>query len=251
MKKTFLLLAFVAWSFLPVWAQEAKNPQDPSKSSVTYDGSLYDFAFSWKKKSKKAQHQHWTGLRFAFVGLDGLKGAELKASQSYSIAFVPISYVLPLDNHWLFISGIGLDWTRYHFEGDIGLQGKSEITHFEPAPEGKHYKSSKLLTYYFTIPLVLEYQIKIANRSTFHIAGGFEGLVKYYSKSQVDLRTTDGIQKTSLGRDLNLLPLNGRFVAQVGINNLGVFGYYQPFSMFKKAKGPDVKSVGLGLTYHF
>lgn len=251
MKKTFLLLAFVALSSMPVLAQETENPQNSSKSAVTYDGSLYDFAFSWKKKSKKAQHQHWTGLWFAFVDLDGLKDAELKASQSYSIAFVPISYVLPLDHHWLFISGIGLDWTRYHFKGDIGLQGKSAITHFEPAPEGEHYKSSKLLTYYFTIPLVLEYQIKLAHRSTFHIAGGFEGLIKYYSKSQVDLRTPDGIQKTSLGRDLNLLPLNGRFVAQAGINDIAVFGYYQPFSMFKKAKGPDVKSLGFGLRYHF
>jgi hypothetical protein len=255
--KKYLLIIVCALLFsvsVSVSAQEdttvcknnnVKNTE--STSIVSFDGTIVDVVFFWKKKDK-AMSAHWGGLQFAFVGLDGLKGADLKQSKSYSISFAVAEKNLTLSNHWLLVSGLGLDFTRYHFGGDIGLQGKSEVTQFLPAQEGQSYKASKLLTYYFTIPLMLEYQTNISRRKTFFIVGGMEGLIKYYSKSQVDIRTPRGVSKTSLGRDLNILPINGRFLLKTGVNGFGVFGYYQPFSMFKSGKGPDVRSFGIGLS---
>jgi hypothetical protein len=224
-----------------------KTINSEAESSVFLDGSLNtDLVFFWKRRARKAEHGHWNGFKFAFVNLEGLEGADIRASQSYSVSLMPVSTQHAFDRHWLFLSGVGLDWTRYHFREDVGLQGKSGFTHFEPVPEDVSYKSSKLLTYYATIPLVFEYQTKVSNH-TFYIDGGVEGLLKYYSKSQVDIRTSKGVEKTSLGRDLNILPVNMRFVLQMGINDTGIFGYYQPFSMFEKGKGPDVRSFGIGI----
>jgi hypothetical protein len=258
MKKYLSLLACILLFAFAASAQEetiVKNENDsikekvnePEKSSVFLDGSLNtDMVFFWKKK--KTNEEHWSGSKFAFVNLDGLQGADIKQSKSYAITIMPIEVKHSFDSHWLFVSGTQLEWTRYHFSGNVGLQGKNDITYFEPAPEGFSYKSSKLLAYYVTLPLILEYQTKVSKNNTFYINGGVEGMLKYYSKSQVDIRTSQGIEKTSLGRDLNFSPVNARFVLQIGLNDVGIYGYYQPFSLFEKGKGPDVKSFGIGIS---
>ncbi len=233
---------------------ESQRKQVPntekSKSSVTYNGSAYNVLFSWKKK---ANDPHWASIGMAFADFDGMTdtNGELRTSTSYSFILNPIEYSIPLDHHWLLVSGLGIDWTRYHFKGNIGLEEVNGITQFVPAPAGTTYKSSKLLTYYLTVPLLLEYQTKIAKERSIFFSGGFVGYIRCYSKSQVDMNVEGGIQKINKGRDLNILPVNGRFMLQAGISKVNFFGYYSPFSLFEKDKGPDIKPVGIGVMLDF
>ncbi|MDR3339235.1 MAG: hypothetical protein LBT25_03905 [Candidatus Symbiothrix sp.] len=251
MKKYLFLFICVSLFYATTSAQNEDSSKiktlDPEpKSSIFLDGSLNtDLIFFWKKKANK---EHWSASRFTFINLDGLQDATIKQSKSYAFSLTAVEFLHAFNEHWLLVSGGELEWARYHFKGDIGLQGKSDITHFAPAPEGVSYKSSKLLAYYVNIPLVLEYQKKIGKKHTFFVDGGLEAQIKYYAKSQVDIRTPQGIEKTSLGRDLNFSPINARIVLQVGINDFGIFGYYQPFSLFEKGKGPDVRSFGIGIS---
>ncbi|MDR0834890.1 MAG: outer membrane beta-barrel protein [Candidatus Symbiothrix sp.] len=272
MKKYLILLACVL-AFSAVSAQEemvviekdtikvtetdASRREDSlavTKSSVFLDGTLNSPVFFWQERS---MNPHWGGLSFAFANLDGLEGSDfgleqvdLKLSQSYSFKLNFAQVNKKLTDHWVLGTGMGLDFTRYHFAGNTGLNGLREdnITQFEPAPDDLTYKSSKLLAYYITIPLILEYQTKVFKNKCFYINGGVESLIKYYSKSQVDIRTLEGTKKTSLGRDLNMHPINIRFIAQIGLGDVGIFGYYQPFSMFEKGKGPNVQPFGIGIT---
>jgi hypothetical protein len=258
MKKNLLFIACVLIFSTPVFSQEeitateeiiveeeVKEPE--SQSSVVFSGSSYNFIFSWKKKPTES---HWTGLGFAFSNLKGLKGADLNSGKSYSILLNVVDYTIPLNHHWLFVSGLGLDWSRYHFKGDVGLQDIDGTTQFVPAEEGQQYKDSKLLAYYVTIPLVLEYQTEINSDKTFFIQGGMEGLIKYYSKSQVDKRITDGLKKVSF-TGLNIRPLNARLILRTGFDDFSIFGYYQLFPMFEKGKGPEVYPWGLGVMLNF
>jgi hypothetical protein len=259
MKKYLFLLACMAFS-ISVSAQDEDDDEKSvhiksEKSSIFLGGISTDAVFYWnKKKSKstgeKAKEEHWSGLRFEFINLEGIRDANLKQSQSYAISVMPIDFYHAINKHWLIISGAEVEWARYHFGENWGLEGKSDYTHFAPVPEGFSYKSSKLLVYNINIPLVLEYQKKMASSHTFFISGGVEGLIKCYSKSQVDIRTPDGIKKTSLGRDLNLRPINMRLVLKVGMDGYGIFGYYQPFSMFVSGKGPEIRSFGIGICHH-
>jgi hypothetical protein len=254
MKKYLFLLACIALS-TSVFAQDEDDTilskTEESKSFVLLDGINTDLVFFWDKKRRaereKAESEHWSGSRFEFINLEGLQGANLKQSQSYAISIMPIDFHHAINKHWLVVSGAEVEWARYHFAGDMGLEGKSDFTHFAPALEGFSYKSSKLLVYNINIPLVLEYQTKMSSNHTFHINGGVEGIIRCYSKSQVDIRTPRGVVKTSLGRDLNLRPINMRFVLKVGIDDFGIFGYYQPFSMFEPGKGPEIRSFGIGI----
>ena len=226
---------------------DAKNKEEQEKgSSVLYDGSAYNFIFSWKKKATKA---HWNGLGFAFSNWNELEGADLQLNQSYSVVLNLVDYIVPLDHHWLLTTGLGFDWSRYHFKGDVGLREQDGVTQFLPNSEGLKYRDSKFIAYYATIPILLEYQTKAGGKTIF-MYGGVEGMLNLYSKSQVEVRTPDGIKKVH-NKGLNVLPLNYRFTARIGLDDISLFGYYQPNSPFQKGKGPDVQPYGIGIMLNF
>jgi hypothetical protein len=241
---------------------ETEEEQE-EKSSIFFDGASYHFIFQWektekpkaksKKKSRRNISSHWTGVGFAFSKLENLEKIEpapnLNLSRSYSVVLNLMDYNIPLSNHWVLASGLGFDWSRYHFKGNIGLQEVNGISQFIEDPQWK-YESNKLLIYYATIPLLLEYQTSIGPNKHFFIYGGVEGLIKCYSKSQLDMKTLDGIQKFN-HHDLNLLPLNARFTCRIGFDDFSVFGYYQPYSLFEKDKGPEIYTRGIGLMLNF
>jgi hypothetical protein len=258
-KVQFLSIVCFSLLYMPAFAQETEEEAFPvekeekGKSSIIYNGSPYNFIFSWKKK---AVESHWTGIGFAFSRLDGLEGVDLKLGKSYSILLNLSEYTIPFNHHWLLSTGLGLDFTRHHFKGSVGLEetyihdteGKQTgkcVAQF--VPDFREYKSSKLLTYYITIPLVWEYQAKIAKDKLFFINGGVEGLIKYYSKSQIDIRTERSVEKVKY-RELNIRPLNFRFVLRIGLSdNASIFGYYQPVPMFERGTGPQIKPFGIGI----
>ncbi len=218
-------------------------PKEDSESSVLYDGSTYNFIFSWKKK--KSLSSHWTGFGMGFMNYSDkdIPFGKLKMSSSHNFTVNLFDFHKQIGkSNWLFVSGIGTEWSRYHFDDNAALTQVDGVTSFVPAPEGVNYKSTKLLAYYITIPLLLEYQV-----SDFHISGGVVGFFKYYSKSQVKYYENDKKQVVNMGRDLNIRPIDMRLRLQVGIRDVSVYGYYAPFSMFEKDKGPDLNTYTIGV----
>ncbi|MDH8701273.1 hypothetical protein M2138_000614 [Dysgonomonadaceae bacterium PH5-43] len=224
---------------------------DDGGSSVIYDGANYSiFSFSWNRtKAKKA---HYSGFGLVFSNLNGLDDYDvnLKLGKSYSVLLNFMTFNLPIDHHWLFFSGLGVDWSRYHFKGDVALKDVNGEAQFVLDEYNRSYKSSKLLAYYFTIPVAFEYQIKAKGRRKFFVNGGAEALIKCYSKSQTDIRTPDGLKKYD-HKDLNIYPFNFRLFAKVGLGSLSLTGYYQPISMFSEGGGPDVNPWGMGIMLNF
>lgn len=225
---------------------------DP-ESSIIYNGSSYDFIFSWKNRKKKRLSSHWTGFGMGFMNYDdnGIPNGKLKMSSSHSFSLNLFNYSMHIKNsNWLFVSGIGFEWFRYHFDGNAGLVKRDGITVFEPAPDGVDYKSNMLLAYYITVPLLMEYQIPMG-RSNFHISGGVVGFLKYYSKSQIEYKVEGKNQKEVLGRDLNIRPYDLKLRLQAGIGDISLFGYYSPFSLFNNNEGPDLKTYSIGMMLCF
>ncbi len=221
---------------------DIKESQTLDKSKIEYNGSSYNFIFSWKKR--KHLHSHWTGFGVGFLNYDNIPNGEVKMSKSLNFMFNLFDFNKQIGNsNWLFISGIGSEWSRYHFDDNAALTKKDGVTFFEPAPEGINYKTNKLIVNYLTIPLLMEYQI-----SNFHISGGVVGFVKFYSKSYVKFYDEHEKKVTETkGRDLNIRPIDMKLRVQAGIDNVSVYGYYSPFSMFDKGKGPDLKTYTIGL----
>lgn len=222
---------------------EVKESVTLDKSKIEYGGSSYNFLFSWKKK--KRLHPHWTGFGVGFLNYNNdIPDGEIKMSKSLNFTLNLFDFNKQIANsNWIFVSGIGSEWSNYHFDNNAALTKKDGITFFEPAPEGINYKTNKLTVHYLTVPLLLEYQV-----SNFHISGGAVGFVKFYSRSHVKYYDEHGKQiKETKGRDLNIRPIDMKFRLQVGIDDISVYGYYSPFSMFEKGKGPDLKTYTIGL----
>jgi hypothetical protein len=264
MKKNVLSLVFILLFALSVFSQEGAiieedvvaddivlevktKVESESQSTVIFNGSPYDFIFSWKKKAKKS---HWTGFGVAFSNLTGLGDVALDLSRSYSIVLNVGDYIIPFSQHWLMATGFGFDWNRYHFRGNNSLQVVDGRTNFYPDEEGRDYRNSKFRICYATIPLFLEYQTKFNRGQQFFVYGGVEGLVRLGSKSQAEIETPTGNVK-EVYKSLNLLPLNFRFIGRLGFEHFSVFGYYQPFSMFEKGRGPEIHPYGIGLMLNF
>ena len=84
------------------------------ESTILYDGSNYNFAFSWKKRNKL--HSHWAGFGMSFMNYDdkNIPNGKLKMSTSHNFSLNLIEYYSPIRNsNWLFVSGVGLEWSRY------------------------------------------------------------------------------------------------------------------------------------------
>lgn len=217
--------------------------KDESNSNIVFDGSSYNFIFSWKKKKKL--NPHWTGFGMGFMNYNDndIPYGRLQGSRSHNFTLNLFDFHKQIKNsNWLFVSGVGFEWSRYHFQENAALTRVNGITQFVPAPDGINYNSSKLLVYYITFPLLLEYQV-----SGIHMSGGVVGFFKYYSKSQVNFYTEGGRQVINMGRDLNIRPVDLKVRLQMGINGIHVYGYYSPFSMFNKDRGPDLRTYTIGV----
>lgn len=222
-----------------------EQKEEAQSSSIIYDGSSsYNVIFSWKKKNKRHLSPHWTGVGMGFMNYDSDKipYGSLKMSTSHNFTVNIIDFHKQMGNHWLLVSGFGTEWSRYHFDENAALTKIDGDTFFERAPEGIDYKSTKLLAYYVTVPLLLEYQT-----GSFHISGGAVAFFKYYSKSQVKYYLEGRKYVEDKGKDLNMRPVDLRLRLQIGFDNVALYGYYSPFSMFKKDKGPDLKTYTIGL----
>jgi hypothetical protein len=64
------------------------------------------------------------------------------------------------------------------------------------------------------------------------------------------MQTDRGVKKVN-HHDLNLLPLIIRFTCRLGFDDFSIFGYYQPFSLFEKDKGPEIYTSGIGVMLNF
>lgn len=225
-------------------------PTETEGSFVYDNGASYNLIFAWdhmreKPRKRKKLRPHWAGIGMGFINYDDkdIPNGELKMSRSHNFTLNIASFSKQIEkSNFLFVSGLGLDWSRYHFDNNAALTKENGVTFFKPAPDGVHYKSTKLLSYYVTIPLLLEYQT-----GEFHISGGLTGFFKYYSKSQVKFYDQDGKHKKNMGRDLNIRPVDVKLRFQAGIKSLSIYGYYSPYSMFKDNKGPDLKPYTIGL----
>jgi len=225
---------------------------DDNHSSIFYDGTPYNFVFEWGVNKKKSHlDAHWTGIGISFMDYDDSKipHGRLKGSNSYAISLNLASVNHRVGNsHLLLVSGIGFDWHRFHFKNNSALTEVNGITVFKPAPKGIEYKDSKLLAYYITVPLLLEYHF-IPN--DFYISAGMVGFIKYYSKSQIKYYDDEGRHRPNMGRDLNMRPIDLKLRFQVGVKHLKFYGYYSPFSMFKGDKGPDLNMYSIGFMVGF
>jgi hypothetical protein len=213
-----------------------------------------------ERRRKSARFRgHWSGIEFGFNNYlssdksfsmpDNIDYMTLQSSKStnFNINFTQLS--LGLTRHFGFVTGLGLNWNNYRFDGNNNIQ-KGPDGIIEELDPGLKLEKSKLATLFLTLPLMLEIQIPVEN-NRLHIAAGPIGALKLGSHTKMVFE--DGHTVKSWG-DFNLNMLRYGATARVGYGNFQLFGTYYVTPLFQAGKGPagnDLYPFEIGLALAF
>jgi Outer membrane protein beta-barrel domain len=202
---------------------------------------------------------HWSGIELGFNNyLSSDKSFSMPAdidymtlqsgkSSNFNINFTQLS--LGLTRHIGFVTGLGLNWNNYRFDGNNNIQ-KGPDGIIEELDPGLKLEKSKLATLFLTLPVMFEIQIPVDN-NRLHIAAGPIGAIKLTSHTKMVFE--DGHTVKSWG-DFNLNMLRYGATARVGYGNFQLFGTYYMTPLFQAGKGPagnDLYPFEIGLALAF
>ena len=187
---------------------------------------------------------HWAGVEMGFnnyltsenslslpVGIDYMSLHSGK-SNNFNLNFSQIS--LGLTRRFGIVTGLGLNWNNYRFDGNNNIQkGSGGI--IEVLDPGASLEKSKLTTLYLNLPLLLEIQIP-ADHNHINLAAGPIGAVKLSSHSKMVYENGDKVKSDD---DFSLSMLRYGATARVGYENIQIYGTYYLTPLFKTGKGPD------------
>ena len=169
-------------------------------------------------------------------------------STNFNVNFSQLS--LGLSRHIGFVTGLGLNWNNYRFDGNNNIMKGTNGVIVEMDP-GAELKKSKLATIYLTLPFLLELQIPAENHHI-SIAAGPIGAVKLGSHSKI---VFEDDQKVKAHGDFSLNMLRYGATARVGYENFHIYGTYYMTPLFQSGKGPGGNNlypfeVGIALTFN-
>lgn len=166
-------------------------------------------------------------------------------SRSLSLNFGQLS--IGLSRHVGFVTGLGVTWNNYRFDGDNNIQ-KGTDGRIEILDPGESLKKSKFSTFYLRVPLLLEFQIP-TDHSRLNLSAGPIGGLKLGSYSSMVFENNDKVKSDD---DFNLNLLRYGLTARIGYENFNIFGTYYFTPMFKTGMGPgghDLFPVEIGFAF--
>jgi hypothetical protein len=201
---------------------------------------------------------HWAGLEFGFNNYltsdnsltmpDDIEYMTLHSgkSKNFSLNFSQLS--LGLARHIGFVTGLGINWNNYKFDGDNNIQkgtnGIIEVLYPETILE-----KSKLTTIYLTLPFILEMQIPV-NNNHINIAGGAIGALKLGSHTKMVYEDDRRTVRSNGDFSLNMLRYGA--TARIGYENFHFYGTYYMTPLFRNGMGPggyDLYPIEIGVAF--
>jgi len=213
----------------------------------------------------KKQHKdfymkpHWSGFGFGYANITNsalkmttVDHVSLRPDKSDEWTLNLEEKIIPIYRNNIGITtGLGLDWRNYYLDYNTYLADIDGKTNVYDAPDNVHYKSSRLKLVHITLPLLLEWQPSFGQNHHFFVSGGLIGGIKIFSSYKMQYVDIDGNTVTNTARGLNTTPLSLDYFGQIGYKSISVYAKYSPFSLFDSGKGPNIRSVSLGLMVHF
>jgi hypothetical protein len=263
--------------------QQGKDKKDTTSDHKTSDRKLavleslegpsieitdYSKHYTWDQDDREEERArrrsrfrgHWSGIELGFNNwVTSSKSQALPSdidymtlnsgkSSNFNINFTQLS--LGLTRHIGFVTGLGLNWNNYRFEGNNNIiEGTDGI--IEELDPGLKLEKSKLATLYLTLPFMLEMQIPV-DHNHLSIAAGPIGAIKLSSHTKM---VFDDGHTVKSWRDFSLNMLRYGATARVGYGNFQVYGTYYITPLFHDGKGPggyDLHpfEIGVALTFN-
>jgi len=203
---------------------------------------------------------HWAGLEAGFNNYLHIESMTLPEEISYMSLNTSRSNCFNLNFSQVnigfsryigLVTGIGINWNIYRFEGMNSIVEASDGTITALIPiETVPLKKSKFNTLYLNFPLMIEAQIP-AGYNRLNIAAGVIGGIKLNAWTKL---VYDDGEKVRSNGDYNLNLLRGGVTARIGYENFMIYGTYYLTPWFQDLKGPNgynLKPFELGLAFTF
>jgi hypothetical protein len=202
---------------------------------------------------------NWSGVEFGFnnyttsgeniVIPDDISYMTLHSGRSHNFNINFAQLNLGITRHAGFVTGLGLNWNNYKFDGNNNIaKGVNGV--IEMLDPGVKLEKSKLATLYLTLPFLLELQLPV-NSNHLNIAAGPIGAVKLSSHSKM---VYEGGQKVKSNSDYSLNMLRYGATARAGFANFQIYGTYYVTPLFQKGKSPgnyNLYPFEIGLAFTF
>jgi hypothetical protein len=203
---------------------------------------------------------HWSGLEAGFNNYLHIESMTLPEEISYMGLSTSNSHCFNLNfsqvnigfsRHTGLVTGIGLNWNNYRFEGINSIAVGTDGNIGQLMPDNTvPVKKSKFNTLYLNAPLMFEVQIP-AGYNRLNLAAGVIGGVKLNAWTKIVYE--DG-EKVRANGDYNLNLLRGGVTARIGYKNFMIYGTYYLTPWFQDLKGPNgynLEPFEIGLAFTF
>ena len=166
----------------------------------------------------------------------------------YSINFIGDKFGL--------VTGLGLEWNYYRFDGDNSIQQNATTGVIEPidlavTQPNWNIEKSKLSTTYATLPILLELHSSSSNSKGLVFSAGAIGGIKLGSNTKVIYKENGDKNKDKTKDDFNLSPFRYGVTARIGVGDWLVYGTYYFTPLFEKNKGPELYPISIGIALSF
>ncbi len=235
-----------------------RNIEIIEKDNRTYvnvireEGDEYNHC--WRKE-RKTFNGHWSGFEIGVNGFydtdygmysdPGNDFMDLNQPNSLEVNINFVEYNIALVPHRLgIVSGLGLQYNNYKFDNPITIdKGDDGIIEWLPVDE-TNFKKSKLTVSYLTLPIMLEWQIPVNDRSNyFFVSGGMVGGLNLGSHTKIKTNNTKSKDKGSF----NINPFKYSAIARIGLRDFSIYATYSLSSLFKDDKGPELFPFTIGI----
>lgn len=186
---------------------------------------------------------HWAGLEFGFNNIltadnsftlpSDIDYMNLHSGKSNNFNFNFSQLSFGVIRHIGFVTGLGINWNNYRFDGNFNIKKMSDGTIDSVWPLAT-LKKSKFSTVFLTLPVMLEIQLPVNNHHL-NIAAGPIGAIKLGSHSRMVFEDGEDIKSFS---DFSLNMLRYGATARVGYGNFQLYGTYYMTPLFRTGKGP-------------
>jgi len=209
------------------------------------------------ERRRKQFRGHWSGIEVGFNNLtfdnktltlpSDINYMTLHSGKSRNLNLNFGQLSIGLSRHVGFVTGLGVAWNNYRFDGNNNIQ-KGTLGIIEILDPGENLKKSKLSTFYLRVPLLLEFQIP-TDHSRLNLSAGPVGALKLGSYSSMVFENDDKVKSDD---DFNLNLLRYGVTARIGYENFNIYGTYYFTPMFKTGMGPggyDLFPVEIGFAF--
>jgi len=247
--KNFLLMAFLAVG-LTANAEEmnennvagntektvlaADNDKEINNGGLTLDEG---------KDDDRLSMHIYTGFN---IPTDSPEGVDFSFWRSWEINWTIVQYDYRLKNSNLALSaGIGFNWRKYTLDGHKNqIYKDGNMVKIQPAGQEMNDLSSNIHTVSISVPLLAKYSFN----KNFALSVGPQLNLNYYGRLHNAYKHGDDnhdISTKAIGQRLFTVDLMGI----VHLWDVGIYCKYSPMSVIKKDRGPQFKSVAIGVYF--